>query len=166
LRGFAISHAVALGAVAVSAAAAESETVRWGELQICYAAYDWEASPSDRGDAITFVCVAAACTGRPIVIATAAPVSDADTEMPPRRDDATPMPLPAGSSAAALGFFADSLWSGCRAVDLPILEATLTRGGIAYRMTTAIVDGCQRGPEVPEDVFLDLVAGIGKAGGG
>jgi hypothetical protein len=144
-----------------AALAARAESLRWGDLDIPYAIDQWEVSPSDAGDSVVLICIASACSGRPVLYAIAAPASDSAADLPSFERDSIALPLPPDSSALSHpGFAAVSRWSGCRAMDVPILEATAIRAGIAYRITSALLEGCQFGSAMPQQMFIDLVAGI------
>jgi hypothetical protein len=137
-------------------AAAATSRVPLGKATILYDTSVWRAVVSGN-NAVTFTCVAADCMGQPHVFATlatgrdfSAAVTAARRESKPIRDDGVPpLPFPALSS-----------WSGCRALDEPILFAGGQINGEGFIFTTSITSGCNFGPRLPEKLFVELLRGF------
>ena len=166
--------AVRLGAAAlflpIFASAGTVKQVAWEGATIAYDPEVWELfAPLDARD-MQFTCIAADCPGRPAVYAYAwkeQADTDASVQFACDLSDADTSgiygPLAMPPADASLLFTAARVWSGCRARDVPILEACAARAGIAYRLRTVIAGGCNHRPEMPEERFLELLRGIRPA---
>lgn len=146
--------ALSLFTAAVPAAAAPSR-VPLGKASILFETTIWRAVVGP--ESVTFTCIAADCTGQPHVFATlssgrdlSASIAAARRDGRPIRDDGVP-PLP---------FPAISHWSGCRAMDEPILFAAGQVNGQGYVFTTVIASGCNFGSAMPESRFVELIRGF------
>lgn len=151
--------------ILTSASAAE---LAWGDVVVAYDPAVWRAYPPIDGRGLRLTCVAPDCEGNASLFGNV-------REMPPR-DTAAAMPrcsafmdnpddwrrkLSLGEPAGAgIVFSAMSRWSGCRAVDAPILEACAVHGGMLYRFTTHFTSGCNFGPRLPEHHFRALLSSI------
>ena len=68
------------------------------------------------------------------------------------------VPPPVDGQPIDFTLFSNS--TGCRARDTPILEACATRGDVAYRLTTALRQGCNFAPILPQSRMIELLRGI------
>lgn len=158
----------ALAAFAASTAwspaiAGETASVRAGEAVISYDPTLWRR---DGGAVLT--CIAPECAERrdepPSVFVFTRPWEPGRVDtcvmfggrVPDGRDPRLLSPL----RISPLGFTAVTRWSGCRALDAPILEACAVHNGVVYELTTVLEDGCNRSAPVPEDLFTQLIGGI------
>jgi hypothetical protein len=125
---FACFIAAALS-VAAATPGAPAGRVALGTATIAYDPAVWTvAAPT--GDAVTFACIAADCRGRPQVLAMLA----ASGRSPDRHLDASPIV----DTGPPVPFRAISYWSGCPALDAPILLADGTIDGQGYLFTTTL----------------------------
>lgn len=156
--------ALALPVFAASARA-DNSPATWFSAEIRADPTVWSVNAPDAAGRI-FTCIAPECDGRPEVYGRAWPAKDRKDALAEacgslgRHGETGRFLTGSGSLGAAMGFKAFASWSGCRAMDSPILEACGATDGVAYRLTTAIVDGCNRSPEMPEDRFVDLLRSI------
>jgi hypothetical protein len=140
--------------------AADDAVAPWGDAEIPYDAAVWRiARPAAGASGIVITCIAADCPGSAPVYATIeAPNGSAEEER-------WRGPVPIALRAPALPFLAYQLWSGCRALDAPILSAAVVFRGRLYRLVTALGGGCNFGPQIPLSRFTALVEGIRPASG-
>jgi hypothetical protein len=161
--------AFALVAGAPAPADADLKSIRWVGAVVNYDDASWLALTATSRSNLIFTCVAPDCSGGPMVYAYARPAND-DSDQPgetcpapiatstgERRPLALVAPLVDGQP---MDFTLFSNASGCRARDTPILEACATRGDVAYRLTTALRQGCNFGPALPQYRMIELLRGI------
>jgi hypothetical protein len=141
-------------------AAAGDVAVRWGEAEIPYDAAVWRIEPPDGASRIAITCIAADCPGGGQVYAS--------IEMPngSAEEERWRGPVPIALHAPALPFLAYQLWSGCRALDVPILSAAVVFRDRLYRLVTAHGGGCNFGPQIPLSRFAALVESVRPASDG
>ncbi len=144
-----------LAALTAPGVAAAPSRALLGKASVVYDTAIWRAAVS--AEAVTFTCIAADCMGSPHVFAVlsagrdlGSAIAKAQRDGKAIRDDGVP-PLP---------FAAISYWSGCRALDEPILFAGGQINGQGYIFTTQLTGGCNRGPHMPEDRFVELLRGF------
>jgi hypothetical protein len=127
----------------------------WGDAEIPYDTALWRIDPAAGGaSGIVITCLAADCPEAAQVYATIeAPNGSAEEER-------WRGPVPIDLHAPALPFLAYQLWSGCRALDAPVLSAAVVFRERLYRLVTALGGGCNFGPQIPLSRFTALVEGI------
>jgi hypothetical protein len=165
--------AIALIAIGVSPAlAGELARVGWLGAVIEYDPGVWRASAPSREADLTFTCIARECESRPVVYAYAmrlpengspehTPFCASDRES---YNDRQVLQPGNGESAGRIAFVATSTWSGCRALDAPILAACAEHEGTGYRFATTIASGgCNFEPELPAQRFIELLNGVRPA---
>ena len=121
---------------------------------------------------MVFTCIARECEGQPIVYAYARRLPETTRPDAPRfcstvedaydrRQILQPMTAAPDDHIA---FAATTAWSGCRAMDAPILAACAEHEGIGYRFATRLASGgCNFGPELSEQRFIELIDGVRPA---
>jgi hypothetical protein len=109
-----------------------------------------------------FTCIARDCAGNPAVYAQARPLASRDKDV--CAEDAVAGraagPIFYETPAGRLPFAAWSAWSGCRALDAPILSACAVHDGFAYRLSNVLQPGCNRAPALPAERFVELLQGV------
>lgn len=149
---------VALLILAPLPAAADDAVVPWGDTEIPYDTAVWRIDWATGGwDGITFTCVASDCPDNAQLFGTITE-PNGDVEEPAWR---APRPIPL--DGPGLPFLAYDLWSGCRALDAPILSAAVIFRDRLYRLVTAHGGGCKFAPPMPVGRFKTLVEGIRPA---
>ena len=158
---------LALLSLPAAAISAEADIVTWRGLAISIDPDEWQTRISPHGETLTLTCIAPDCGGEPSVYAIANAISSAagvDRHICTAGDRNWRRALPLGETPVGpIGLSADSRWSGCRAMDTPILEACGELGGLLYRLTTRVGEGCNFAPRLPESRFLSLLRRIGPA---
>jgi len=154
-----LARLAALLVLAPLPATADDAVLAWGDTEIPYDTAVWRIDPpAGEARAIVITCIAADCPGGAQVYASIqAPNGSAEEER-------WRGPVPIALHAPALPFLAYQLWSGCRALDAPILSAAIVFRARLYRLATAHGGGCNFGPQIPLSRFIALVEGIRPAG--
>jgi hypothetical protein len=148
--------AVALLTAFLAATPAFAGSVKIGDASVSYDSTVWRVTELSGVAGLRFACIAADCANGASVYATAS--DDVPSETLAIGSDQRPLAyLP---PAGAVPFQPFTAWSGCRALDNPILAARGAANGVAYVFTTAIGDGCNQQPSPPPARFLDLLAGV------
>jgi hypothetical protein len=151
--------ALALLLVPFAASAAEA-VLPWGDVEIPYDTAAWRTGrPGDGASGLVLTCIAADCPEGGLIYASIGPPNGSVEEERWRG------PVPIALHGPALPFLAYQLWSGCRALDAPILSAAVVFRERRYRLVTALGAGCNFGPQIPLSRFTDLVEGIRPASG-
>ena len=141
-------------------AIAEEAAVPWGDAEIPYDTGVWRTgTPAGPAEGVVLTCIAADCPEGASIYAFLAEPNGSVEEERWRGPEAIALHAP------ALPFLAYQLWSGCRALDKPILSAAVVFRGKLYRLVTAPGGGCNFGPQVPLGRFTDLVEGVRPADG-
>ena len=112
-----------------------------------------------------FTCIAADCEGEPSVFASATRIVPDDNQAGCRSDeeaamDRAPIFVVPAAREPSIELSAWSAWSGCRALDAPILGACGVHDGFVYRFTNALAHGCNRGPDLLLSRFVELLQGL------
>lgn len=148
--------------LAPAAVAGEEESVRLNELVVTYNPSVWR-----QNGLAGFTCVAPDCKGEPSVYLLARiaawggpPPCAAYAGTDLDRSNGTPL---GEGPVGRLGFAMVSRWSGCRALDAPIIEACGVWAGVVYEFTTSLSQGCNREPAMPEERLIELLEGIRPA---
>jgi hypothetical protein len=150
-----VARLLALLILAPLPAAADDAVAPWGDAEIPYDTAVWRVDSAAGGwDGITLTCFASGCPDNAQLFGTITE-PNGDVEEPAWR---APTPIPLDSPA--LPFLAYDLWSGCRALDAPILSAAVVFRGRLYRLVTAHGGGCNFSAPMPVDRFKALVEGI------
>jgi hypothetical protein len=159
--------------LALAALPATAAEVTWHGVVIAYDAATWRTGDPDGPGGIAFTCIAADCKHSPTVFATAAPPPPPSAvltrpfcgaRLDTQRAWGHSIPLiDLSGERYALSFAAAERWSGCRAMDEPILDACAENNGLIYRFTTHVADGCNFDPPVPAHHFQALLRGVRPA---
>lgn len=142
--------------LALNPALAAEKTIGLGPSVVGYDDSVWAPIELSGVASIRFDCVADDCAAGAAVYATARDQIAGEK----LTIGSTQQPLEYEPAAGAIPFRAFDAWSGCRAIDNPILAAQGFHAGVAYVFTTALGDGCNSQPSPPAKRFLDLLAGV------
>jgi hypothetical protein len=139
-------------------------------VTVTYDDATWRVGNPTGPGAVVFTCVAADCKGNPMVFAMAEPPPESSAvltrpfcraRLDPAMAWSHTLPLiDLSGGPYALPFAAVTRWSGCRAMDQPILEACAEHGDLLYRFTTRFGGGCNFDPPVPAHHFQALLRGV------
>jgi hypothetical protein len=172
VRGGSRLQAIAAGALATALLAAGTPSLaadavfHWGDLDLHYDPTLWEGRPADDGTGGVLTCIAPECANqrRPdeppaSVFASSASYSEDGPKCEPLPDSHVGVPIdwPEGlAKRKGLKFLLQSRWSGCRALDAPILEACTEHDGVVYTLSTNVDWGCNFDPPPPIAWFVAL----------
>ncbi len=137
----------------------------WLAAEIRFDSASWRMSAPDAATRV-FTCITPECEGQPAVYGFAWPAGDRREALAEAcgsistRGELTPLVADGKALHGEMKFQAFTSWTGCRAVDTPVLQACAASDGIAYRLTTSLGSGCNRAPELPDGRFEDLLRSI------
>jgi hypothetical protein len=147
---------VAFIAFLLATAPASADSIGIGKATVAYDPAIWHVVELSGVAGLRFDCVAPECAAGAAVYATASDDAPGDTlTIGPDQQ-----PLTYAPPDGAIRFKAFTAWSGCRALDNPILGARGAADGVAYVFITALGDGCNQQPSPPPVRFLELLAGV------
>lgn len=162
---------VFFGACIALAASTASAELTWRGLTIAYDGATWRPGPPDNTGALVLFCIAPDCERSPAVFATATPIASGNAAQrlctAVVNDGAgwrrTVPVIDLSGTQRSIPFAVVRRWSGCRAMDPPIIEACGEHNGTLYRFTNWLGGGCNRAAEMPEDHFLALIRSVRAA---
>jgi hypothetical protein len=141
----------------------------WPGIAIEYDPASWRPQAVPGSVYTRFTCIAGDCAGEPGVLLQAWRLPEGTDERFCRKyqstEDGYDKRLEIGDPAQGeVRFTLLQMWSGCRAGDLPIYDACGEIAGHAYRfMTRGYAYGCNFGPQVSADRFVELLRSVKPA---
>ncbi|HZP20290.1 MAG TPA: hypothetical protein VFB16_08775 [Bauldia sp.] len=141
---------------------AGSASVKLAGARVEYDPAVWRVAGAEETAALVFTCIAADCDNEPTLFASARPIAtlaeeDGCTGAAAYRE---PVGIPVPSAPDRIAFSAWSVWSGCRALDAPVLIACGLHKGIAYGFSSTLVSGCNRSPDLPPARLVELLSAV------
>jgi hypothetical protein len=147
--------------LAATAALAETVSEPWLGAEIRYDPAVWRIRAPKGGADLLLTCVAPECEGGPTLYAYAWRTGSDEEEACISPGKAGMDPKPVSIPATPLGFDVVESWSGCRALDTPIVEACAARSGTVWRIVSRLVrNGCNRDAPLPGQRLIELLRGI------
>lgn len=162
--------AVAIALCQSQRAISETRKITWHGAVIEYDAAHFRLTPPTDGSGLVLTCIASDCPGQPHLYAIARNRTDdvEDGKVCPIPEDLhgndwARLDLSREGAGATMGFSAFSAWTGCRAMDAPVLDACAERDGVVYRLTNWLAGGCNYNPEMPVHRFIELLNAVRSA---
>lgn len=150
----------ALLAIWASPASAEPASLLWLNATIRYDPAVWKIRAPGGGADLLLTCIAADCPGEPTLYGYAWRIAPDDSPclaIGHTGHDAKAVDIP----ATPLRFAVAHSWTGCRALDEPIVEACAASRDTAWRIVSHLVRrGCNHDPAVPGNRLTELLNGI------